>query len=184
MLCKHNLVCIEDCNILLQTDGHTDLIEFGTHVELRLAQINIILVRSFLWDVISTHKVHQSTKILLHSDMNDANVDHCHFVLLQTGGQYFAEEQRHLGVPPLNLTQLEYAQYCYDATWTLAYALNQTMSGNIHICTHNLCVRKCMHVCVMQGSSKQFQGDVPKFYILHVVYIYIGGSGGMLPQEY
>ena len=51
-------------------------------------------------------------------------------VSLQTGGQYFDEEKLHLGVPPLNLTQLEYAQYCYDATWTLAYALNQTINGN------------------------------------------------------
>ena len=48
----------------------------------------------------------------------------------QTGGQYFAEEQSHLGVPPLYLKQVEYAQYCYDATWTLAYALNQTINGN------------------------------------------------------
>ena len=78
-------------------------------------------------------KVKFRPKILLHcGDMNDANVDHCHFVLLQTGGQYFDEEQRHLGVLPLNLTQLEYPQYCYDATWTLAYALNQTINGNIH----------------------------------------------------
>ena len=51
--------------------------------------------------------------------------------LLQTGGQYFDEEQNHLGVPPLHLKQLNYSQYCYDATWTLAYALNQTINGNM-----------------------------------------------------
>ena len=68
------------------------------------------------------------------------------FVLLQPGVQYFAEEQRHLGVPPLYLTQLQYAQYCYDATWTLAYALNQTIYGNVCIfvimkrTTHTSCV--------------------------------------------
>ena len=53
------------------------------------------------------------------------------FSLLQTGGQYFDEEQQHLGVPPLHLKQLNYSQYCYDATWTLAYALNQTIVGNM-----------------------------------------------------
>ena len=62
----------------------------------------------------------------------DTKVGQCYmFSLLQTGGQYFDEEQRHLGVPPLNLTQFEYAQYCYDATWTLAYALNQSINGNV-----------------------------------------------------
>ena len=49
---------------------------------------------------------------------------------LQTGGQYVVEEQSHLGVPPLYLEQFNYSQYCYDATWTLAYALNQTITGN------------------------------------------------------
>jgi hypothetical protein len=31
--------------------------------------------------------------------------------------------------PPLNITYLEYSQYCYDATWTLAYALNKTLDS-------------------------------------------------------
>ena len=56
------------------------------------------------------------------------------FVLLQTGGQYLDEEQSHLGVPPLYLEQFNYSQYCYDATWTLAYALNQTINGNVCVC--------------------------------------------------
>ena len=38
-------------------------------------------------------------------------------------------EEVYLGVEPLNLEQLEYAPYCYDATWTLAYALNLTIQG-------------------------------------------------------
>ena len=33
----------------------------------------------------------------------------------------------HLNQEPFKLTRLEYAQYCYDATWTLAYALNKTI---------------------------------------------------------
>ena len=56
---------------------------------------------------------------------------HCHFVLLQTGGQLLVEEKSHLGVSPLYLEQLDFAQYCYDATWTLVYALNQTINGNM-----------------------------------------------------
>ena len=57
--------------------------------------------------------------------------------LLQTGGQYFEEEGSHLGVPPLYLSQVEYAQYCYDATWTLAYALNQTINGRYTWCSYS-----------------------------------------------
>ena len=56
----------------------------------------------------------------------------CLFDLLQTGSQYYDEEQLHLGVPPLYLEQFNYSQYCYDATWTLAYALNQTINGNVY----------------------------------------------------
>ena len=75
-------------------------------------------------------------------------------VLLQNGGQYFAEEEAHLGVPPLYLELNEYSQYCYDATWTLAYALNETINGNVCVC---VCVYvcacacmcdDCMHACV------------------------------------
>ena len=69
------------------------------------------------------------------------NVNSYYSVLLQTGGQYFAEEQSHLGVPPLYLNPVEYAQYCYDATWTLAYALNQTINGIV-----------CACVCVCVGG--------------------------------
>ena len=39
-------------------------------------------------------------------------------------------EAARLGVPPLYLTFVEYAQFCYDATWTLVYALNNTIEGN------------------------------------------------------
>ena len=60
--------------------------------------------------------------------------------LLQTGGQYFDEEQNHLGVPPLHLKQLNYSQYCYDATWTLAYALNQTINGNVCMWMYHVCL--------------------------------------------
>ena len=68
------------------------------------------------------------------------------FWLLQTGGQYLDEEQSYLGVPPLYLKQFNYSQYCYDATWTLAYALNQTINGNVYavIC---VCVSEWERVC-------------------------------------
>lgn len=49
--------------------------------------------------------------------------------LFQTGAEYFEEEKEHLNREPFNLTNIEYAQYCYDATWTLAYALDQTIKG-------------------------------------------------------
>jgi len=29
------------------------------------------------------------------------------------------------------ITALEYSQYCYDATWTLAYTLNQTLNSEL-----------------------------------------------------
>ena len=57
----------------------------------------------------------------------------CCLCFLQTGRQYYEEEQSHLGVPPLYLEQFNYSQFCYDATWTLAYALNQTINGNVSI---------------------------------------------------
>lgn len=55
--------------------------------------------------------------------------------VLQTGGQFLEEEKQFLGVQPLNLTLLEYSQYCYDATWTLAYALNKTLNGEFFYTT-------------------------------------------------
>ena len=47
----------------------------------------------------------------------------------QTGAEYFEEEEEHLNREPFNLTNIEYAQYCYDATWTLAYAFDHTIKG-------------------------------------------------------
>lgn len=35
----------------------------------------------------------------------------------------------HVGQPPLYLGFIEGSSFCYDATWTLAKALNRTMSG-------------------------------------------------------
>ena len=56
----------------------------------------------------------------------------------QTGAEYFQEEERHLNQELFNLTRLEYAQYCYDATWTLAYALNRTIKrmSTLSLCLH------------------------------------------------
>ena len=50
---------------------------------------------------------------------------------IKTGAEYFQEEEKHLHQEPFNLTKLEYAQYCYDATWTLAYALDRTIRGTL-----------------------------------------------------
>ena len=83
-----------------------------------------------------------------------------HSVLFQTGGEYLDEEQSHLGVPPLYIEQSEYAQHCYDATWTLAYALDQTINGTlcvwcVCVCA---CVRACMRVCACETSSNFYVG--------------------------
>ena len=94
----------------------------------RLAQISIDVI--FLCVAVSTQKV-SIISLWRHGQIPRCACQCYKFSLLQTGGQYFDEEQHHLGVPPLNLTQFEYAQYCYDATWTLAYALNQSINGNV-----------------------------------------------------
>ena len=54
-------------------------------------------------------------------------------VCLQTGGEFIREESAFLNKPPLNITYLEFSQYCYDGVWTLAYALNKTINGK-HDC--------------------------------------------------
>jgi len=46
--------------ILLQTDAHTGWIQFSIHVGLRLAPFSMILLQSFYWKAVSTHKVYQS----------------------------------------------------------------------------------------------------------------------------
>ena len=38
-------------------------------------------------------------------------------------------ERGHLGIAPYYFNQSLYAQYCFDAVLTLAYALNQTLAG-------------------------------------------------------
>ena len=48
---------------------------------------------------------------------------------LQSGPEYVMKEREQLGVSPHNFTWSPYAQYCFDATLTLAYALNQTITG-------------------------------------------------------
>ena len=50
-------------------------------------------------------------------------------ISFQTGAEYLSEEKSHLNTEPFHLIQTEYAQYCYDATWTLAYALHHTIEG-------------------------------------------------------
>ena len=69
------------------------------------------------------------------------------FIAYQTGAEYFEEEEKHLHQEPFNLTKLEYAQYCYDATWTLAYALDRTMRGLvIAVLTPAYCSYTCFNI--------------------------------------
>ena len=50
---------------------------------------------------------------------------------IQTGAEYKHEYEEKLDIPPLYYPTNEYAQQCYDATWTLAYALNKTLNGMV-----------------------------------------------------
>ena len=52
-------------------------------------------------------------------------------MILQTGGEFLDEEKKFLNQPPLNLSKSDFSEYCYDATWTLAYAINKTVSGKM-----------------------------------------------------
>ena len=45
---------------------------------------------------------------------------------------FLDKEQTLIGQPPLNITSFPvYSQYCHDATWTLAYALNKTLYSKL-----------------------------------------------------
>ena len=46
----------------------------------------------------------------------------------QTGFQFKNEEAVKLQGPP-KYDKIQFSPYCYDATWTLAYALNETLQG-------------------------------------------------------
>ena len=49
-------------------------------------------------------------------------------VFSQTGLEFKAEEDDQIRIPP-EYTRAQFSPYCFDAVWTLAYALNQTMQG-------------------------------------------------------
>ena len=66
---------------------------------------------------------------------------------LQTGAEFFAEERKFIGKPPLNITQFQYSQYCHDATWTLAYALNKTLNSEVLITPDVLIFFTCVCSC-------------------------------------
>ena len=48
---------------------------------------------------------------------------------LQNGTQYLAEYGRYVSASKFNLSTTVYSQQCYDAMWALAYALNDTLTG-------------------------------------------------------
>ena len=63
--------------------------------------------------------------------------------------------QEHVNEPPLNLSRLiAGAGFCHDATWTLAYALNRTITGTagcyVICCVQLVAMDTCTH-----GSMKQ-----------------------------
>ena len=47
---------------------------------------------------------------------------------LQTGSEFKAEEDLRIQGPP-EYNRVQFSPYCYDAVWTLAYALNETLQG-------------------------------------------------------
>ena len=52
--------------------------------------------------------------------------------LSQTTGEFYNAEEEHITnpSPPLNLNVTNFmSQYCYDATWAFAFALNKTITG-------------------------------------------------------
>ncbi len=51
------------------------------------------------------------------------------YLCMQTGSEYLSSEASHINTPPLELLVSDYAPYCYDATWTLLYALQATLAG-------------------------------------------------------
>ena len=50
-------------------------------------------------------------------------------ILLQNGTQFQTEYKNYVNMSQLNVTSNIYSQQCYDATWALAYALNDTLTG-------------------------------------------------------
>ena len=77
------------------------------------------------------------------------------FYVFQTGGEFLAAEQKFLGLPPLNITFFPtYSQYCHDATWTLAYALNKTLDSEM-MNNHNYLLYSCIIpvLCKLVGRA-------------------------------
>ena len=48
---------------------------------------------------------------------------------MQNGTQFRARYESYLNRSQFNLTEIIYSQQCYDAAWALAYALNDTLTG-------------------------------------------------------
>ena len=70
----------------------------------------------------------------LHRKMKTYNFIHSYIVHVytytQTVGEYYRREKRYLDVPPLNVSMADFvAPVCYDAMWSLALAINSTITG-------------------------------------------------------
>ena len=53
-------------------------------------------------------------------------------LITQNGTQFRANYAEYLRMSRFNLPNDIYSQQCYDATWALAYALNDTIAGETH----------------------------------------------------
>ena len=54
----------------------------------------------------------------------------CYVLCLQTIEEYLNRESEYLGRPPLNISVVDdLSPVCYDAMYTFAYALNNTING-------------------------------------------------------
>ena len=50
-------------------------------------------------------------------------------IYIQSGVEYFAEEEPFVNIAPQFYSRSEYGPYCFDAAYALAFALNKTLQG-------------------------------------------------------
>ena len=64
------------------------------------------------------------------------------YLTMQTVAEYYKREEDLKGKPPLNLSSFDdVAPVCYDAMWTFALALNNTIEGiQVYWCLWSWCI--------------------------------------------
>ena len=66
---------------------------------------------------------------------------------MQDGNYFYKEAERLLQNSMLHLTSLSvYSQQCYDATWTLALGLNDSITSEWLVCVCMYITDVCVHV--------------------------------------